>query len=165
MATTKPVLRGQFLNTRLSFAVELFLLVLLTCSIFSFYLPILLAAQSPALITYQGKILNSNNFAVTTTVAMKLIIYNASLGGSVLYTAAGSISAPTDISVTPYVTEDQIKQLLKKREVFKYYLKTIFPLSILTFTFSPSEILPSRIAKASGSRSSFCRTRLSGRAP
>ena len=58
------------------------------------------AAQAPDIITYQGKIL-SNNLAVTTTVSMIISVYDALSGGSVVYTASGTIGTPVAISVTP----------------------------------------------------------------
>ncbi|MDO8625860.1 MAG: hypothetical protein Q7K39_00145 [Candidatus Magasanikbacteria bacterium] len=59
------------------------------------------AATAPALITYQGKMLNSSNFAITTTVAMKFVLYSASSGGTALYTASGTLPTTSTINVTP----------------------------------------------------------------
>jgi len=54
----------------------------------------------PSIITYQGKII-SNNLAVTTTLNIKLSLYDASSGGTVLYTASGTVGVPAALSVTP----------------------------------------------------------------
>jgi len=58
------------------------------------------AANSPSVITYQGKLLESGLLA-TTTQSMYFILYNSLTDGSALYTAAGSLGVPQPISVTP----------------------------------------------------------------
>ncbi len=58
------------------------------------------AATAPTIINYQGRVLENNQMA-STTLAMKLLIYNASSNGVLLYTAAGTTGAPGTISVTP----------------------------------------------------------------
>ncbi|MDO8625833.1 MAG: hypothetical protein Q7K39_00005, partial [Candidatus Magasanikbacteria bacterium] len=59
------------------------------------------AATPPTLITYQGKMLNSSNFAITTTVAMKFVLYSAASGGTALYTASGTLPTTSTIPITP----------------------------------------------------------------
>lgn len=54
----------------------------------------------PTIITYQGKVLE-NGSSVTTTQSMAFLIYDATAGGSLLYTASGTLVATTTISVTP----------------------------------------------------------------
>ena len=66
-------------------------------SIFSKYAS---AATAPAIITYQGKLLVSSRLA-TTTQSMYFILYDASSGGNILYTASGTIGAPLSVSTTP----------------------------------------------------------------
>ena len=58
------------------------------------------AANAPSIITYQGKILE-NSVAVTTTKAMKFVLYDAATGGNVKYSAAGTVGSPSTISITP----------------------------------------------------------------
>ncbi|MDO8625855.1 MAG: hypothetical protein Q7K39_00120, partial [Candidatus Magasanikbacteria bacterium] len=77
----------------------LFSLSLFHFSIFNF--SVANAATAPALITYQGKMLNSSNFAITTTVAMKFVLYSAASGGTALYTASGTLPTTSTISITP----------------------------------------------------------------
>ncbi len=59
-----------------------------------------LAASPPSTITYEGKVL-LNNAAVTTTLSMKFVLYDALTAGNALYTAAGTIGTPTAVSITP----------------------------------------------------------------
>jgi YVTN family beta-propeller protein len=58
------------------------------------------AASAPSIITYQGKLLVSNSLA-TTTQSMYFVLYDASSGGSVLYTASGTVGVPQPLSITP----------------------------------------------------------------
>ena len=58
------------------------------------------AANAPAIITYQGKLLVGNRLA-TTTQNMSFILYDASSGGNILYTASGTIAVPQALSTTP----------------------------------------------------------------
>ncbi|MBI2038141.1 MAG: hypothetical protein HYT15_04445 [Candidatus Magasanikbacteria bacterium] len=58
------------------------------------------AAVAPSIITYQGKLLISNRLA-TTSQNMYFILYDASSGGNVLYTASGTIGTPVAVSTTP----------------------------------------------------------------
>ncbi|MBT4153807.1 MAG: hypothetical protein HOE53_04105 [Candidatus Magasanikbacteria bacterium] len=58
------------------------------------------AANPPDIITYQGKLFSSGS-AVTTSVAMKFIIYDAAGGGSAVYSASGTTAIPKTLSVTP----------------------------------------------------------------
>lgn len=58
------------------------------------------AASAPAVITYQGKLLQ-NNTSVTTTQTMGFFIYDAATGGNLLYTANGTLAVTSTISVTP----------------------------------------------------------------
>lgn len=58
------------------------------------------ASSPPAIITYQGKLVE-NGEAVTTTKAVTFLIYDAPNGGNVVYTAGGNIGAPSSIDVTP----------------------------------------------------------------
>lgn len=55
----------------------------------------------PSLITYQGKLID-NGEAVTTTQAMRFVMYDASIGGNVIYTASGTNGSPLTINVTPH---------------------------------------------------------------
>lgn len=57
-------------------------------------------ASPPSYVTYQGKLLVGGSSA-TTSQSMYFILYDASTGGSALYTAAGTTGSPTSISVTP----------------------------------------------------------------
>jgi hypothetical protein len=57
-------------------------------------------ATPPAIITYQGKLLESGA-SVTTTKAMAFVIYDAASGGTALYTAAGTLPSASTVSVTP----------------------------------------------------------------
>src|SRR3989344_2670180 len=59
-----------------------------------------LAANAPAIITYQGKLLISSKLA-TTTQSMYFVLYDASSGGNILYTASGTIASPQAVSTTP----------------------------------------------------------------
>ena len=58
------------------------------------------AANPPSIITYQGKLLISGSSA-TTTQSIIFVVYNAVSGGTALYSAGGTTSSPTAISVTP----------------------------------------------------------------
>ncbi len=58
------------------------------------------AAQAPAIITYQGKLL-VNNLSASSSLSMIFSLYNASSGGSVIYTASGTVGTPAALSVTP----------------------------------------------------------------
>ena len=58
------------------------------------------AATSPAIITYQGKLLISSKLA-TTTQNMAFILFDALTGGNILYTASGTIASPQQVSTTP----------------------------------------------------------------
>jgi len=64
-----------------------------------FYQPVSSAAP-PVVITYQGRLLQ-NGAAVTTTQDMAFEIYDALLGGNILYTASGTLAATTTVSLTP----------------------------------------------------------------
>ncbi|MBP6859832.1 MAG: beta-propeller fold lactonase family protein [Candidatus Magasanikbacteria bacterium] len=66
----------------------------------SFFSKKVFAANSPAIITYQGKLLTNNSLA-TTTQSMYFVLYDAASAGSVLYTASGTTGVPLSISVTP----------------------------------------------------------------
>ncbi|MCB9798820.1 hypothetical protein H6758_03790 [Candidatus Nomurabacteria bacterium] len=55
-------------------------------------------AAPPAIITYQGKLLKSGA-AVTTTQQMGFMVYSASTGGSLLYTASGTPTVTSTINV------------------------------------------------------------------
>lgn len=69
-------------------------------SLSSFLFTDVRTASPPAVITYQGKLVE-NGAAVTTTKAISFYLYNASAGGSLLYTAGGTLNAPSSINVTP----------------------------------------------------------------
>jgi len=58
--------------------------------------------NTPAIITYQGKLLE-NDTSVTTTKSMSFVLYTELTGGDAVYTAAGVTSTPTStaVSVTP----------------------------------------------------------------
>jgi len=58
------------------------------------------AASAPNIITYQGKLLISGKLA-TTTQNVVFILYNASTGGSALYTASGTLGVPQPVSIYP----------------------------------------------------------------
>ena len=58
------------------------------------------AVNPPAIISYQGKLLVGGASA-TTSYNMAFLIYQASSGGSPLYTASGTLPATSTISVTP----------------------------------------------------------------
>ncbi len=58
------------------------------------------AATPPTILTYQGKLTN-NNVSVSSAVSMKFVLYDAATNGSALYTAGGTLVAPSAISVTP----------------------------------------------------------------
>ncbi len=58
------------------------------------------AAATPAIITYQGKLL-VNGTAATTTLAMKFVIYNNASGGTALYTASGTLPTTSTVNITP----------------------------------------------------------------
>ena len=59
-----------------------------------------IAATSPSIITYQGKLL-TNNLLATTTQNMYFVLYDASSGGTALYTASGTVGAPLSVNITP----------------------------------------------------------------
>ncbi len=83
-------------NIFLYFGLVLFSAFLMT--IFG-YLNFAKAASSPSVITYQGKLLNGGA-AVTTTQAIKYVLYDAVSSGNALYSAAGSTSSPSTVSTT-----------------------------------------------------------------
>lgn len=58
------------------------------------------SATPPSIVTYQGKLLESGA-SVTTTKSMAFVIYDASSGGTAVYTAAGTLPTTSTISVTP----------------------------------------------------------------
>ena len=93
---------AKILRNRGFFAIALFVFGLIFSAAFFIFqnYSARAAVTPPALITYQGKVLQ-NGLAVSTTLSMKFVLYNALAGGSILYTASGTISATTSISVTP----------------------------------------------------------------
>ncbi len=58
-----------------------------------------LAADAPAVVTYQGKLL-VNGSTATTTQSIKFVLYDALTSGTALYTASGTIGTPTAVSTT-----------------------------------------------------------------
>ncbi|MCF6276979.1 MAG: hypothetical protein L3J07_04005 [Candidatus Magasanikbacteria bacterium] len=82
--------------TRLAFAflISLFVLggLLLTNTVKT--------ATPPTIISYQGKLLESGA-SVTTTKSMAFLLYDASSGGSLLYTAGGTLASTSTVSITP----------------------------------------------------------------
>jgi hypothetical protein len=56
------------------------------------------SASPPTVITYQGKLLKSGA-SVTTTQDMAFVIYDASTGGNLLYTASGTTAVTTTLEV------------------------------------------------------------------
>lgn len=62
--------------------------------------PVAWAANAPAVITYQGKLL-VNGVAASTSQQMYFILYDDLTAGSALYTASGTVGAETYVSVTP----------------------------------------------------------------
>ncbi|MFA6486581.1 MAG: hypothetical protein WCT40_04420, partial [Candidatus Magasanikbacteria bacterium] len=59
------------------------------------------SSSAPTIITYQGKLLQ-NSVAVTSTLPMKFVIYDALTGGNEIYTASGTINVnTTTVLVTP----------------------------------------------------------------
>jgi len=78
------------------FAVSFFALVML--GIFGGMKTVFAAATPPSIITYQGKLLSSGT-AVNATTSIQLLIYDASAGGTLLYTAGGTIGTPAEIDV------------------------------------------------------------------
>jgi len=58
------------------------------------------AANTPSIITYQGKLLIGNRLA-STTQNMYFVLYDALTGGNVLYSASGTIASPNFIAVAP----------------------------------------------------------------
>jgi hypothetical protein len=58
------------------------------------------AADPPAILTYQGKLL-VNSASVTTTQNMGFVIYDSLTGGNTVYTAGGTLASTSTISVTP----------------------------------------------------------------
>lgn len=83
------------------FSIGLFVLSFFALSVF--LLPrFSFAASAPAIITYQGKLASvSTGASVTTTQSMYFVLYSAASGGTILYTASGTIAATSSISVTP----------------------------------------------------------------
>jgi hypothetical protein len=57
------------------------------------------AANTPNIITYQGKLL-SGGLAVTTTKDIKFVLYDSASAGTALYSAAGTTSSPVAVSTT-----------------------------------------------------------------
>jgi len=66
----------------------------------SFFVIKVNTAPPPSVVTYQGKILVGGASA-TTSLNMYFRIYDAPSGGTLLYTASGTLGSPTSISVTP----------------------------------------------------------------
>lgn len=58
------------------------------------------AATPPAIFSYQGKLLSGGNVA-SSTEPMEFVLYNDPTSGSAVYTAAGTTSSPSPISITP----------------------------------------------------------------
>ncbi|TAN34268.1 hypothetical protein EPN28_00250, partial [Patescibacteria group bacterium] len=58
------------------------------------------AASPPNIITYQGKLLQSNYLA-TTTQNMYFILYDAASGGNALYSASGTVGSPNFVALLP----------------------------------------------------------------
>lgn len=75
---------------------------LLCCFLFSlFYVHFFVsAATPPSIFTYQGKLLVGGSLA-TTTQSMYFILYSASTGGTVLYTASGTLGSPLPVNIYP----------------------------------------------------------------
>ncbi|MBU1895330.1 hypothetical protein KJ641_00455, partial [Patescibacteria group bacterium] len=57
-------------------------------------------ASAPTIIGYQAKLLESSA-AVTTTKAMAFLLYDSLTGGTLLYTASGTLGSTTTVNVTP----------------------------------------------------------------
>ena len=58
------------------------------------------SASPPVIITYQGKLISSNQ-AVTTTQTMAFELWDSLTDGNILYTAAGTTGATSTVSITP----------------------------------------------------------------
>ena len=58
------------------------------------------SATAPSTISYQGKLLISG-YSASTTQQMYFILYDSLSGGSILYTASGTIGTPNYVNVTP----------------------------------------------------------------
>ena len=58
------------------------------------------SASVPAIINYQGRLLE-NGSAVTTTQSIGFMIYDAATGGNIVYTASGTTNATSSVSITP----------------------------------------------------------------
>lgn len=58
------------------------------------------AANPPNIITYQGK-LAEDGVSVSTTKSFQFKIYTASLGGTIVYSASGTLGTPLSVSITP----------------------------------------------------------------
>ena len=58
------------------------------------------AATAPAMITYQGKVL-VNGLPATTTQNIIFILYDASSGGTALYSASGTVGTPLSVAIAP----------------------------------------------------------------
>ncbi len=58
------------------------------------------AATTPAIITYQGKLL-INGSSATTTLSMKFVLYDDPVAGVARYTASGTLPSTDVVSITP----------------------------------------------------------------
>lgn len=76
----------------------LFLFFFFAFAVSGFFVDTVESATPPSVITYQGKLLNSG-VAVNATTSMKFFIYDDPVGGTLKYTAGGTIGSPSDISV------------------------------------------------------------------
>lgn len=91
--------QSMLLWKRLAWAVGVLagLVLVLTLTVFARQAK---AVSAPSVITYQGKILE-NSISVTTTKAVKFVLYDAATGGNIKYTAGGSLVAPSAVNITP----------------------------------------------------------------
>lgn len=76
----------------------LFIFLFFTFAFSSIFFDTAKSANAPSIINYQGKLLNSGA-AVDATTTMQFLIYDDPSAGTLLYTAGGTIGAPSTISV------------------------------------------------------------------
>ncbi len=80
---------------------KIFIVLALCCFVYFIFLGVEPAHAFPGIITYQGKLTNASNVAVSdASYSIKFIIYDASTGGNVKYTAGGTTGTPTAITVS-----------------------------------------------------------------
>jgi len=91
---------SSVLRTKILLFFGIFCFISLCVANILYFVSPVVAASSPQIINYQGKLLE-DGIAASTTKQMMFVIYDSLAGDVALYSAGGSTTTPTAVSVTP----------------------------------------------------------------